>query len=121
MYSESSSYGSSFGTGLEEGVSLGASLIVLAIVICAIVAWILAMRIITRAARDKGYDDITGRLWFFGIIGTFFVPAIIVAALPNKNQDTYRSSYSHARNTPARRTSPHIEAPYGQAQNHIER
>lgn len=48
------------------------------------VAWFLTMQIVTKAAEEKGYPDITGMLWFIGFFGLIFTPGIIVAALPDK-------------------------------------
>ena len=50
-------------------------------------AWIVAMLLITRAAREKGYvdeDDVSSQLWFIGLVVTPICPAVIVAALPDK-------------------------------------
>lgn len=52
--------------------------------VCYLVAWILAMGIVTKAAKEKGYDNLGGKLWFIGLFGFVFTPAIIVAALPDK-------------------------------------
>ena len=52
--------------------------------ICYIAAWWFAMKIITKAAIDKGYNDICGNLWFIGIFATPIFPAVIVAALSDK-------------------------------------
>ena len=67
------------------------------ILICYLVAWFLTMIIVTKAAREKGYDDIGGKLWFIGLFGFVFTPAIIVAALPDKRlQDATISSVGNA-------------------------
>lgn len=42
------------------------------------------MDIVTKAAKEKGYDNLGGKLWFIGLFGFVFTPAIIVAALPDK-------------------------------------
>ena len=52
--------------------------------ICYLVAWALSMSIVTGAAREKGYTDLNGKLWFIGFFGLMFTPPIIVAALPDK-------------------------------------
>ena len=59
--------------------------LILALLICYVVAWVLAMQIVTETARSKGYGDITGKLWFIGFFGLIVTPAVIVAALPDKN------------------------------------
>lgn len=58
--------------------------IVLVVAILYLVAWIMTMIIVTRAAREKGYNNLTGKLWFIGLFAMVFTPAIIVAALPDK-------------------------------------
>ncbi len=58
--------------------------IIFALLICYIVAWVMAMQLIAQAAREKGYGDITGKLWFIGFFGMIFTPAVIVSALPAK-------------------------------------
>lgn len=58
-----------------------------------LIAWILTMQIVTKAAREKGYQ-ITGRLWFIGFFGLIFTPAIIVAALPDKKPQQTASETS---------------------------
>lgn len=58
--------------------------IMLCFLICYIAAWVLAMTIITKAAREKGYTELDGKLWFIGLFSTPVCPAVIVAALPDK-------------------------------------
>lgn len=72
-------YGSSYTSDLS-----GLFLLILIIAILYIVAWVFTMQIVTKAAREKGYGDITGKLWFIGLFGLIFTPAIIVAGLPDK-------------------------------------
>ena len=60
-------------------------LVFLALLICYLAAWALTMGIVTQAAREKGYGNITGKLWFIGLFGLIFTPPIIVAALPDKS------------------------------------
>lgn len=60
--------------------------IIFALLICYIVAWVMAMQLIAQAAREKGYGDITGKLWFIGFFGMIFTPAVIVSALPAKGE-----------------------------------
>lgn len=71
------SYSSSSTFGLFGFISL-------AIIILYLVAWFLSMQMITSAAEEKGYGEYKGRLWFIGLVGLIFTPAIIVAALPDK-------------------------------------
>ena len=52
--------------------------------ICYFVSWVLAMGIVTKAAKEKGYDDLGGKLWFIGLFGFVFTPPIIVSALPDR-------------------------------------
>lgn len=52
--------------------------------ICYLVAWYFSMQIVTKAAAEKGYADLNGKLWFIGLFGLIFTPGIIVAALPDK-------------------------------------
>lgn len=62
-------------------------LVILLILLCLyLAAFIVSMLIVVKAARDKGYTDLSGRLWFIGLFGLIFTPAIIVAALPDKTQ-----------------------------------
>lgn len=61
-----------------------AAFLLLVIPICYLVAWVLAMGIVTKAAKEKGYDDLNGKLWFIGLFGFVFTPAIIVSALPDR-------------------------------------
>lgn len=56
-----------------------------ALLICYLAAWALTMGLVTQAAREKGYGNITGKLWFIGLFGLIFTPSIIVAALPDKS------------------------------------
>ena len=60
------------------------SLIILIPTICYIAAWVLTMQIVDSAAKEKGYGDLSGKLWFIGFFGFIFTPAIIVASLPDK-------------------------------------
>ncbi len=72
-------------------------LIVLAAFIIAIaylVAWFFATQIITGIATDKGYN-MNGRLWFIGFFHLVAV-AVIVAALPNRKQDSIPAPASSA-------------------------
>ncbi len=62
-------------------------LLILGCIICIPIAWILAMRLVSEAAKAKGYGDITGTLWFIGLFGLIVTPAIIVAALPDRSKD----------------------------------
>ncbi len=66
--------------------------ILLAVPICYFIAWVIGMGIITEAAKDKGYDDLNGRLWFIGFFGLIFTSAAIVAALPDKKMRSIVSS-----------------------------
>jgi hypothetical protein len=50
-----------------------------------LVAWFFTMQITTRIATDKGYGKLYWKLWFIGLFGFIFTPAIIAAALPDKN------------------------------------
>ncbi|MBQ6523252.1 MAG: hypothetical protein IJI12_01180 [Atopobiaceae bacterium] len=60
-----------------------------------IIAWVLTMQIVTKAAKEKGYDDLGGKLWFIGLFGLIFTPPIIVAALPDKRlQDSSAAATS---------------------------
>ena len=59
--------------------------LILVLPICYLVAWVLAMQIVTETARSKGYQDMTGKLWFIGFFGLIVTPAVIVSALPDKN------------------------------------
>ncbi len=61
------------------------SVLTIVLFICYLVAWVMAMQLITKAAQQKGYNDINGKLWFIGLFGLIVTPAIIVAALPDKN------------------------------------
>lgn len=74
------------GYGTSAGSSGGgfAAFLLLVIPICYLVAWVLAMGIVTKAAKEKGYDDLNGKLWFIGLFGFVFTPAIIVSALPDR-------------------------------------
>ncbi len=74
-------------TSLEHAMEVAQILSVLTIVlfIFYLVAWVMAMQLITKAAQQKGYNDINGKLWFIGLFGLIVTPAIIVAALPDKN------------------------------------
>lgn len=76
-------YSSTYGT---SGGGLGSVFGVLfwVFLICYFVSWVLAMGIVTKAAKEKGYDDLGGKLWFIGLFGFVFTPAIIVAALPDR-------------------------------------
>lgn len=49
-----------------------------------LVAWVFTMQLVTMAAKEKGYDNLGGKLWFIGFCGLIFTPPIIVAALPDK-------------------------------------
>lgn len=59
-------------------------LLMFVLLVCYIIAWVFTMQLVTRAAADKGYKGIDGYLWFIGLCGFVFTPAIIVAALPSK-------------------------------------
>ena len=59
-------------------------LFLLVLAICYLMAWAFTMQIVTKAAREKGYDDLGGKLWFIGLFGLVFTPAIIVSSLPDK-------------------------------------
>ena len=76
-----------------ESASQGALVIALIVGICVLVAWVLAMMLITNIAEEKGYD-ISGRLWFIGLFGLIVTPAIIVAALPDKKQNSLSNKTS---------------------------
>ena len=54
------------------------------VLVCYILAWVVSMGIVTKAAKEKGYGDLGAKLWFIGLFGVIFTPAIIVAALPDK-------------------------------------
>jgi hypothetical protein len=60
------------------------AIIGLAVLVCYILAWVWTTQISIEAARAKGYDDLDGKLWFIGLFGFVFTPAIIAAALPDK-------------------------------------
>ena len=60
-------------------------MLAVALLVCYIVAWILTMQIVTRIAANKGYPELSGKLWFVGFFGLIFTPALIVAALPKKS------------------------------------
>ena len=72
--------------GYSSGVGLGGILIFIIVIyyILYLIAWVLVMQIVTRAAKEKGYEDICGKLWFIGLFGLIFTPPIVVAALPDK-------------------------------------
>ena len=55
------------------------------LLVCYFIAWYMGMQLIADAAERKGYGDITGKLWFIGFFGLIVAPAVIVAALPDKN------------------------------------
>lgn len=59
--------------------------IFLVLLICYFIAWWMGMQLIADAAKRKGYGDITGKLWFIGFFGLIVTPAVIVAALPDRN------------------------------------
>ena len=59
-------------------------IIIIILLILYLVAWFLTMLIVTKAAKEKGYPEITDMLWFIGLFGLIFTPGIIVAALPDK-------------------------------------
>ncbi len=61
----------------------GFTILVILLLLFYLIAWALSMSIVANAAKDKGYR-ITGQLWFIGLFGFIFTPAIIVAALPDK-------------------------------------
>ena len=70
----------------SQGLNLG-MVIAIIVVICVIIAWFMAMFIITDIAEEKGYEYLKKFLWFIGLFGLIFTPAIIVAALPDKKQN----------------------------------
>lgn len=70
--------------------------LLVAIPICYLVAWVLTMQIVTKAAKEKGYDDLGGRLWFIGLFGLIFTPAIIVSSLPDKKLQASSSKSADA-------------------------
>lgn len=75
------------GYGYSSGGSSGGgfvSFLLFIVPICYLVAWVLAMEIVTKAAKEKGYDNLNGKLWFIGLFGFVFTPAIIVSALPDR-------------------------------------
>lgn len=59
-------------------------IVFLGILLCYIIAWVLAMQLITQTAKEKGYSNLSGKLWFIGLFGLIFTPAIIVSALPDQ-------------------------------------
>ena len=84
------------GYGYSSGGSGFVALLLIAIPICYLMAWALTMGIVTQAAKEKGYDDLTGKLWFIGLFGLIFTPAIIVAALPDKKLQASSSKSADA-------------------------
>ncbi len=70
------------------------------ILICYLVAWVLTMGIVTKAAKEKGYDDLGGKLWFIGLFGLVFTPAIIVAALPDRRMQGIKATQSEDEQSP---------------------
>lgn len=60
--------------------------------ICYLVAWVLTMGIVTKAAKEKGYDDIAWKLWFIGLFALIFTAPIVVAALPDKRLQSISGS-----------------------------
>ena len=81
-------YGTS--TGSSDGSFI--AFLMIAIPICYLIAWVLAMGIVTKAAKDKGYDDLDGKLCFIGLFGFIFTPAVIVSALPDRNLRSMNST-----------------------------
>lgn len=76
-------YGSSYyGSPKEDPIIMIIMIIILLILYLG--AWFWSMQIVTKAAEEKGYPDIKGKLWFIGLFGLIFTPGIIVAALPDK-------------------------------------
>lgn len=64
-----------------------------------IVSWVLTMGIVTMAAKEKGYDNLGGKLWFIGLFGLVFTPAIIVSALPDKTVRSISEQHASKDNT----------------------
>ena len=69
---------------MHLGLGAMESLIVLIILGCYVVAWVFAMQIATTAAKEKGYGNLAGKLWFIGLFGFIVTPCVLVAALPDK-------------------------------------
>lgn len=59
-------------------------LIGLAVIVIVITVLVSIVNLSCRAARDKGYEDLEGTLWFLGIFATVIAPLLVVAALPDK-------------------------------------
>lgn len=57
-----------------------------AFLLCYLLAWYWTMKIVIKAAEDKGYhdDEFRFKMWFIGLFALIFTPPIIVAALPDK-------------------------------------
>lgn len=92
--------GYGYSSGYESSGGSFISFLLIVIPICYFVAWILTMGIVTKAAKEKGYDDLSGKLWFIGLFGFVFTPAIIVSALPDKRlQDPFGQSAVSDQNT----------------------
>lgn len=68
-----------------NGAMTFTSVMMLVVIIGYIVAWACTMQIVVKAAAEKGYDNISGRLWFIGFFGLIVTPCVIVAALPDRN------------------------------------
>ena len=77
MYSTSYSSASSAGSGTFFFIMLIVAFLYLA-------AWVVTMLIVTDIAREKGYYDMSGKLWFIGLFGFIVTPCVLVAALPDK-------------------------------------
>lgn len=75
---------SSYSTASYAAPSVLPLLLILSLLICYLIAWVFTMQIVTKGAREKGYENLTAKLWFIGLFGLVFTPAIIVAALPDK-------------------------------------
>ena len=90
MYSYSSSYDT-----LSSTISTFRTLFFI-FFITYIIAWVLTMQIVTKAAKEKGYDNLSGKLWFIGLFGLIFTPPIIVAALPDKKLQSSSDSSTSA-------------------------
>jgi hypothetical protein len=74
------------------------AIIGLAVLVCYILAWVWTTQISIEAAQAKGYDHLNGQLWFIGLFGGVFTPAIIAAALPDKKGRSAESIQREAEN-----------------------
>lgn len=77
---------------IAMGYGYGLAILIVAALLCVFVAWIIGIDIITNAAKDKGYEDLNGKLTFIGFFGLFFMSAAIVAALPDKKMRSIMAS-----------------------------